>query len=65
MPWSLVLLLGGGFALAKACKVSGLSQLMGQQLEVLGSLPNWLILTIVVVITAIATEAQWIILPLS
>ena len=33
MPWSLVLLLGGGFAIAKACTVSGLSALIGHQLE--------------------------------
>ena len=36
MPWSLVLLLGGGFALAKASTVSGLSAMMGHQLETLG-----------------------------
>ena len=36
MPWSLVLLLGGGFALAKASMVSGLSAMMGRHLETLG-----------------------------
>ena len=43
MPWSLVLLLGGGFALAKASTVSGLSAMMGRQLEALGDLPQWVI----------------------
>jgi len=32
MPWSLVLLVGGGFALAEGCKKSGLSRAAGQWL---------------------------------
>ena len=56
MPWSLVLLLGGGFALAKACTVSGLSSIIGQQMEVLDSLPRWLMVTLLSLATASATE---------
>ena len=56
MPWSLVFLLGGGFALAKACKVSGLSALLGQQLEVLDGLPRWVMVMVLCLITASATE---------
>ena len=33
MPWELVFLLGGGFALAKGTSVSGLSTFLGVQLE--------------------------------
>jgi len=33
MPWELVFLLGGGFALAKGTSVSGLSKFLGEQLE--------------------------------
>jgi sodium-dependent dicarboxylate transporter 2/3/5 len=56
MPWSLVLLLGGGFALAKATSVSGLSAWMGAQLEVLHFLDSRLLVLIVTAGTAIATE---------
>ena len=56
MPWGLVLLLGGGFALSKASKVSGLSRWMGLQLQVLQGLSPWLIITIICVGTALATE---------
>jgi sodium-dependent dicarboxylate transporter 2/3/5 len=35
MPWELVFLLGGGFALAKGTSESGLSAYLGVQLEAL------------------------------
>ena len=57
MPWGLVLLLGGGFALAKATEVSGLSALLGSQLEaVLGGLGAWPLVIVVSVLSAAATE---------
>lgn len=56
MPWALVLLLGGGFALAKATDVSGLSKWMGSQLEVLNFLDPRLIVLVICILTAIATE---------
>eukprot|EP00094_Tigriopus_californicus_P005052 TCALIF_04866-PA protein Name:"Similar to SLC13A5 Solute carrier family 13 member 5 (Homo sapiens)" AED:0.14 eAED:0.14 QI:162/0.5/0.54/1/0.9/0.81/11/0/719 len=56
MPWALVLLLGGGFALAKATDVSGLSKWMGSQLEVLNFLDSRLIVLVICILTAIATE---------
>jgi sodium-dependent dicarboxylate transporter 2/3/5 len=56
MPWSLVLLLGGGFALAKATKVSGLSMWLGKQLEVLDFLPTWALVLVLCLGTAAATE---------
>ncbi|NXC24775.1 S13A5 protein, partial [Campylorhamphus procurvoides] len=56
MPWSIVLLLGGGFALADASKHSGLSAWLGQQMTPLGSIPPWAIATVVSFIIAVFTE---------
>ncbi len=56
MPWAIVLLLGGGFALAKATDVSGLSLWLGSQLEVLDSLDPRLLVLIVCLFAAAATE---------
>jgi len=52
MPWPIILLFGGGFALAQGFKDSGLSTLLGQQLEGLANLPTfWLVLTITCAMT--------------
>ena len=56
MPWSLVLLLGGGFALAKATQVSGLSAWLGSQLAVLDFLDSRVLVLIVIIGTSFATE---------
>ncbi|XP_064250773.1 Na(+)/citrate cotransporter-like isoform X1 [Passer domesticus] len=56
MPWSIVLLLGGGFALADASASSGLSSWMGRQMTPLGSIPPWAIASVISIITAVFTE---------
>ncbi|ELT97227.1 hypothetical protein CAPTEDRAFT_162250 [Capitella teleta] len=56
MSWSVVILLGGGFALADACKASGLSQIIGEALRSLTSLPVWLLVFLLCLITAGITE---------
>ena len=56
MPWGLVFLLGGGFALSKASKISGLSHWMAEQLSSLDGYPPWVIVTIICIVTAMATE---------
>ncbi|KAL9826609.1 Na(+)/citrate cotransporter isoform 2-T2 [Geothlypis trichas] len=56
MPWSIVLLLGGGFALADASASSGLSAWMGRQMTPLGSIPPWAIASVISLITAVFTE---------
>ncbi|NXQ52525.1 S13A5 protein, partial [Anthoscopus minutus] len=56
MPWSIVLLLGGGFALADASANSGLSAWLGHQMTPLGSIPPWAIATVVSLIIAVFTE---------
>ncbi|KAL3189057.1 hypothetical protein MRX96_003199 [Rhipicephalus microplus] len=39
LPWSVILLIGSGFAIAEGMRVSGLSELMGQKLATLGHMP--------------------------
>ena len=41
IPWDLVLLFGGGFALAEACTVSGLSVWIGEVLKGMGRWPRF------------------------
>ncbi|XP_074153823.1 Na(+)/citrate cotransporter [Sminthopsis crassicaudata] len=56
LPWGVMLLLGGGFALAKGCEVSGLSKWLGSQMEPLKILsPTWLVLLLSTLI-ALFTE---------
>ncbi|XP_076452387.1 Na(+)/citrate cotransporter-like isoform X2 [Babylonia areolata] len=56
LPWGVILLLGGGFALANACKASGLSDWLGDQLISLRSLDPWVLNLILCLIVATATE---------
>eukprot|EP00249_Psilotum_nudum_P008955 c21614_g1_i1 orf=233-1966(+) len=54
--WSVVLLLGGGFALADGIRSSGLSSLISTYLDFLQSAPYLLIAPIIAVLTGIMTE---------
>ncbi|KAJ3591324.1 hypothetical protein NHX12_009270 [Muraenolepis orangiensis] len=56
MPWNIVLLLGGGFALAKGSEVSGLSMWMGDQMTPLKTIPPWAIAIILCLLIATFTE---------
>ncbi|XP_046891975.1 solute carrier family 13 member 2-like [Hypomesus transpacificus] len=56
MPWNLILLLGGGFALAKGSETSGLSRFLGQSLVPLQALPPFAIPLVVSLLMAIFTE---------
>lgn len=55
-PWGVALLFGGGFALADASKVSGLSDWVGEQLRVLSFLPDWAMILIICLMTGLVTE---------
>ncbi|XP_036454642.1 solute carrier family 13 member 5 [Colossoma macropomum] len=56
LPWNIVLLLGGGFALAKGSEESGLSRWMGNQLTPLHSIPPWAIVIVLCLLIATFTE---------
>ncbi|KAL0597307.1 Solute carrier family 13 member 2 [Plecturocebus cupreus] len=56
MPWNIVLLLGGGYALAKGSERSGLSEWLGNKLTPLKSVPSPAIAFILCLIVATFTE---------
>ncbi|XP_042371957.1 solute carrier family 13 member 5-like [Plectropomus leopardus] len=56
MPWNIVLLLGGGFALAKGSEESGLSRWLGTQMTPLHSIPPWAIAIVLCLLVATFTE---------
>jgi len=56
IPWNIVLLFGGGFALASAFKESGLSIWVGEQLSDIGSLHPIIIIAIISLTMTFLTE---------
>uniref|UniRef100_A0A1A8GNC5 Solute carrier family 13 (Sodium/sulfate symporters), member 4 n=1 Tax=Nothobranchius korthausae TaxID=1143690 RepID=A0A1A8GNC5_9TELE len=56
MPWEIVILVGGGYALAAGCKVSGLSVWIGRQLEPMNGLPPWAVTLLACLLVSVVTE---------
>nr|XP_006817615.1 PREDICTED: solute carrier family 13 member 5-like [Saccoglossus kowalevskii] len=56
LPWSVVILLGGSFALADGIKVSGLTDVIGEQLTGLQSVPPFAVALVSTIVVAIFTE---------
>ncbi|NXS00436.1 S13A4 protein, partial [Oxylabes madagascariensis] len=56
MPWEIVVLVGGGYALAAGCKTSGLSTWIGRQMLSLSSLPYWAVTLLACILVSIVTE---------
>ncbi|NXS33055.1 S13A4 protein, partial [Pomatostomus ruficeps] len=56
MPWEIVVLVGGGYALAAGCKRSGLSTWIGRQMLSLSSLPCWAVTLLACVLVSMVTE---------
>lgn len=58
MPWNIILLLGGGFALAKGSEVSGLSLWLGKSLAPLEKIPPFAISLLLCLLVATFTECS-------
>lgn len=58
MPWNIILLLGGGFALAKGSEESGLSTWLGQSLAPLEKIPPFAISLLLCLLVATFTECS-------
>ncbi|XP_013921757.1 PREDICTED: solute carrier family 13 member 4-like [Thamnophis sirtalis] len=56
MPWEIVVLVGGGYALAAGCKTSGLSMWIGRQMLSLSSLPSWAVSLLACLLVSVVTE---------
>ena len=56
LPWNIILLFGGGFALAQGFKTSGLSEYIGESLNAAGQLHPLLLIVLVTTIMVFLTE---------
>ncbi|XP_048776537.1 solute carrier family 13 member 2-like [Ostrea edulis] len=56
MPWNVALLIGGGFALARACSESGLSVWLANQMSAFQDIDSWLMIFVISLIASFATE---------
>ncbi len=56
IPWGVVLLFGGGFALALAFKTSGLSQWFGENLRILKDVPTPVLVAAIALMVTFLTE---------
>ncbi|QMW22179.1 SLC13 family permease [Sandaracinobacteroides saxicola] len=56
VPWDVILLFGGGLALADGITGSGLAAWLGQQLTVAGTLPPVLLAALIVLLVIVVTE---------
>ena len=57
-PWGIILLMGGGFALAEGATVSCLSYYIGDQLEMLGHLPPSVLLILLCIVTSFISQVH-------
>jgi solute carrier family 13 (sodium-dependent dicarboxylate transporter), member 2/3/5 len=56
IPWGIVVLFGGGLALAKGIEKSGLATWLGMQLQVLSTLPTWMVVPVVLAFVVLLSE---------
>ncbi|MYI22108.1 MAG: SLC13/DASS family transporter [Gammaproteobacteria bacterium] len=56
LPWNIVLLFGGGFALAAGFQGTGLANIIGSQFQGLGGLPDFVVILLVCLTLTFLTE---------
>ncbi len=56
LPWNIVLLFGGGFALAAGFQGTGLANIIGNQFQGLGGLPDFVVILLVCLTLTFLTE---------
>jgi sodium-dependent dicarboxylate transporter 2/3/5 len=56
MPWGILILFGGGFALAKGMEVTGLALWLGERLEWLQNVPVWVMILCTCLMLTFLTE---------
>ena len=56
LPWNIVLLFGGGFALAAGFTQTGLANIIGSQFQGLGGLPDFVVILLVCLALTFLTE---------
>jgi sodium-dependent dicarboxylate transporter 2/3/5 len=56
VPWGIVILLGGGFALAAGIEQTGLARWLGSQLTVLEGVPVWVLVMLTCLLSVTLTE---------
>lgn len=56
VPWDVMLLYGGGLALAEGITGTGLSTWMGEQLRAVGTLPVWAVALLLTALVVLVTE---------
>ncbi|MGH9458895.1 MAG: SLC13 family permease [Thermoanaerobaculia bacterium] len=56
VPWSVLLLFGGGLSLASAIESSGLARAIGDAMAMLGGVPAWVAVAVVTVVVILLTE---------
>lgn len=58
IPWGVLILFGGGIALAKAFAVSGLSAALGASLAIVGAWPLWAAVIVICLLLTFLTEVS-------
>lgn len=56
LPFGIILLFGGGFALAKGFAVSGLADWLGAHLSIIGNMPLYLVLPFIGILVTVLSE---------
>ncbi len=56
IPWSIVMLLGGGFALAAGIQETGLARWIGSQMSALQGMPLWVLIPLSCLLAVLLTE---------